>query len=63
MCVCQPGERGMDRKAYKLGARDALEMLKFIKETRNMSWEDAWKYLYTSIAEDTLMDLMRELRV
>ncbi len=53
----------MDRKAYKTGARDALEMLKFIKETRGMSWEEAWKYLYTSIAEDALMDLMRELRV
>ena len=51
----------MDRKSYKQGFKDALEILKYIRESKQISWDEAWKLLYTAVAEDTIKDLLREL--
>jgi hypothetical protein len=51
----------MDRKSYKLGAKHVLELLKYLKESRGLSWEEVWQLLYTSVTEDTIMDMWREL--
>jgi len=51
----------IDRRSFKLGAKQTLEALKYLKETKGLSWEDAWTMLYTMISEDSILDFMREL--
>ena len=51
----------MDKRSFKMGAKQTLEALKYLKETRNMSWEDAWNLLYAMVSEDSILDFLREL--